>query len=284
MTEFNPKRVLQESILLFEPKAAEKKNRLKAMIDTDVPEVVLGDPGKLSQILNNLLSNAIKFTQEGLIRVNLEMVSEQPDSIQLEFQVQDTGIGIQEDKILTVFESLPQGNSNTTGQSGGTGLGLPITKQFIEQQGGTIAVESKTHQGSTFTFTLNFKKAAEQGRLAPKPDEKLIDLTYLRELADGDKAFISEIIALFMEQTPQHLIRLQEYASVHKWNEIKVLAHKMKSSVTMIGNAELVEIFVYLEQYALSDQAAEKIPALIDLALQICLDVIAALKTELRVL
>jgi CheY-like chemotaxis protein len=134
-----------------------------------LPEEVIGDPIRVSQILSNLLSNALKFTPSGSISVRIKELARKGNQIQLEFAVKDTGIGIPRDKHSLVFESFTQASPDTTRQFGGTGLGLAICKKLIDLQGGTITLESEPGLGSTFTFVLPFglpeksitKKAAE---------------------------------------------------------------------------------------------------------------------------
>ncbi len=118
--------------------------------------VVIGDPYRLSQVINNLLNNAIKFTSEGEITVLLEKVSQTEDSILIEISISDTGIGIENDKLDTIFEPFMQASTDTTRKFGGTGLGLSICKSLIEMKGGTIRVESKLHVGTTFKIRLPY--------------------------------------------------------------------------------------------------------------------------------
>ncbi|MDZ4665803.1 MAG: ATP-binding protein, partial [Bacteroidota bacterium] len=117
-----------------------------------------GDAVRLNQILLNLLSNAIKFTQKGKINIAVRLLNEDKETATIEFAITDTGTGIQEDKLESIFENFQQATSSTSRIFGGTGLGLAICKQLIEKQGGTIYVKSKVNEGSTFSFTLSFQK------------------------------------------------------------------------------------------------------------------------------
>jgi CheY-like chemotaxis protein len=105
-----------------------------------------------------LVSNAVKFTTRGTIRVSADMLYEDDEKVKVKISISDTGIGIQESKISNIFDNFPQATSGTSRLYGGTGLGLAIVKQLVEQQGGTTNVESKVDEGSTFSFSLNFKK------------------------------------------------------------------------------------------------------------------------------
>jgi len=147
---------------LFEPKIVEKKLELEKQYDNSIPEVLIGDPVRLHQIILNLVSNAIKFTTKGKITVSVQLIKEDDKKVTLEFAITDTGIGIAEDKLGSIFDKFQQASSGTARLYGGTGLGLAIAKQLVVAQGGEIWVESKLGKGSTFTFTLNFKKAKEQ--------------------------------------------------------------------------------------------------------------------------
>ena len=143
---------------LFETKIQEKNLKLVTHYDNNIPQVLLGDPVRLHQIILNLVSNAVKFTNRGIITVSVILRAEDEENVTVEFAIADTGIGIAENKIATVFENFQQATSDTTRLYGGTGLGLAIVKQLVQSQGGTIYVESKVDKGSTFSFTLRFSK------------------------------------------------------------------------------------------------------------------------------
>jgi signal transduction histidine kinase/DNA-binding response OmpR family regulator len=143
---------------LFELKIKEKNIKLIEEYDPDIPEVLVGDPVRLHQIILNLLSNAVKFTSQGKIVVKVHILEEDDEKVNIEFAVSDTGIGIAEDKLDKIFEDFQQAYSGSSRLYGGTGLGLAIVKQLVEPQGGSIHVESKINEGSTFSFNLAFKK------------------------------------------------------------------------------------------------------------------------------
>lgn len=143
---------------LFEAKIQEKNLLLIKEYDPKIPEVLVGDSIRLHQIILNLVSNAVKFTRTGEIRVSVRLIDQDDKTVKIEFAVQDTGIGIPENKINGAFENFQQANSDTSRLYGGTGLGLAIVKQLVEAQGGTIQVQSKIKKGSTFSFILTFQK------------------------------------------------------------------------------------------------------------------------------
>ncbi|MBF9239301.1 response regulator [Hymenobacter sp. BT683] len=147
---------------LFETKIQEKNLALVMDYDTRIPEVLMGDPVRLHQIILNLVSNAVKFTTEGKITVGVRLLVQDKEKVILEFAVTDTGIGIEEAKLDTVFDNFQQATSGTSRLYGGTGLGLAIVKNLVEPQGGTVNVRSRVGEGSTFSFILSFPKTTEK--------------------------------------------------------------------------------------------------------------------------
>lgn len=135
-------------------KKFEKKVDLVANIHPNVPKVIVGDPVRFNQILLNLADNALKFTKEGSVTITLRVTDRFEDKVRLFFSVDDTGIGIQQEKLETIFNSYQQEHISTTRQYGGTGLGLAISKLLIEKMGGEIRVKSKTAVGTSFYFDL----------------------------------------------------------------------------------------------------------------------------------
>ncbi len=157
-TPFKLATCFSSTLVLFEGKAKENNLELIGNYDNSIPEVLLGDPLRLEQIILNLLGNAIKFTNEGSITLSVRLLKEDQENATVEFLVRDTGVGIPENKIEKIFENFQQANSKTSRLYGGTGLGLSIVKQLIEAQHGTLSVKSKVGEGSTFIFTLTFMK------------------------------------------------------------------------------------------------------------------------------
>ena len=143
---------------LFETKIQEKNLELVVKYDNTIPDVLVGDPVRLHQIILNLVSNAVKFTTKGKITVNVTLLTQDEESATIEFVIADTGIGIPENRLETIFENFQQASSGTARLYGGTGLGLAIVKQLIEPQGGSISVTSKLDEGSAFCFKLRFLK------------------------------------------------------------------------------------------------------------------------------
>lgn len=136
-------------------KAEEKGVEFLYKCDQSVPNGLVGDPLRLGQILLNLVQNAIKFTEQGEVIVSVSLVELQHKHARIEFSVDDTGIGIEQDKLSHLFEAFVQADDSTRRRYGGTGLGLSICKQLVELMGGKISAESKPGGGSRFSFTLN---------------------------------------------------------------------------------------------------------------------------------
>lgn len=153
-TTFSLQDVIEASFYLHQDAAINKGVTCSLTYLNDVPNALVGDMGKLSQIVNNLLSNAVKFTQEGEITVSLAYEAQR-----VTLTVEDTGVGIPEDKLKGIFEQFAQADTSTTRVYGGTGLGLAITQRLIELMGGDIQVASQIGEGTRFTVTLPFAEA-----------------------------------------------------------------------------------------------------------------------------
>lgn len=144
----------------FDHQAREKRITLEFDLDPNANQFIIGDPVRLNQILINLISNALKFTPRGGIRIKCNVSKLDKRTIHLQFEVHDTGIGIPEDKLITIFESFSQADTSVTRKYGGTGLGLTIVKQLVELQGGQVSVKSVVDEGSSFSFTLPYEISA----------------------------------------------------------------------------------------------------------------------------
>ncbi|MGB7440178.1 MAG: response regulator [Coleofasciculaceae cyanobacterium] len=159
---------LEDVLDLCGAQAGDKDVELCLLVEKDVPRQLIGDAGRLRQILTNLVGNAIKFTDKGevLIRVSLSKQTDNEQEVKLRFFVQDTGIGIATEDQKKLFQSFSQVDNSTTRQFTGTGLGLAICKQLVQIMGGEIGVESQLGVGSTFWFTAKF------GKLATQPEDE----------------------------------------------------------------------------------------------------------------
>lgn len=185
---FKIKKSLSSMLHLFETKIQEKNLKLVSDYDDKIPEVLLGDSVRLHQIILNLVSNAVKFTTEGIITVSVHLMFEDDEKVIIEFAINDTGIGISEDKMETIFENFQQASSGTSRLYGGTGLGLAIVKQLVESQGGNIRVKSKINEFSRFSFTLPFLKTKADAALESEILELDTKIKGIRVLVVEDMA------------------------------------------------------------------------------------------------
>ncbi len=423
-------RIVSTIVELLLPKSVEKEIKLSTQIDKRIPDNLIGDPTRLSQVLLNLVGNAIKFTERGEVIVNIELLSKQEDDVELRFCVTDTGIGIPKEKLATIFEGFTQATNATTRKYGGTGLGLTIVKQLVELQGGSVLVESVEGHGSTFSFQLKFKEktgsasdyqqdvlkeepplveglhvllvednylnqllakkvlsdwnwnveVADNGLMAidkadkqdfdvilmdiqlPEMDgyeatryirknfpphkasipiiamtahaisgesdkcrqagmneyiskpfdpkvlyskvvgalpanhvsldkdknteiedqshstDSIIDLTYLNTLAKGNQEFVSEMIRIFMQQTPAALQSIKTSLDNKDWKSVRALAHKMKPSFAFMGIHSLKDVIHSIEEFADKEHNTEQIPILISTLELICNKALAELE------
>ncbi len=153
---FNLRSLLGDTMKVMSVRASEKSLELLWRVAPLVPETVVGDPGRLRQIVVNLVGNAVKFTESGEVAVDVEMAGSASADPVLRFEVRDTGIGIPADKQESIFESFVQADGSTTRRFGGSGLGLAISTKLVSLMGGTMRLESQPGRGSTFSFEARF--------------------------------------------------------------------------------------------------------------------------------
>lgn len=158
VVDFDARTIIEEVVELFAEQARHKQLELVALLPASLPASVQGDPGRFRQILINLIGNAIKFTERGEVFVQASVAEEEAETVVLQVDVVDSGIGISPQQRARLFQAFTQGDGSTTRRYGGTGLGLAICKQLVEKMGGTIGVESELGKGSWFWFTLRLGK------------------------------------------------------------------------------------------------------------------------------
>lgn len=199
-TEFNLAQLLVNIKQSSAVKAEEKGIKLDLLIDPQLPETITGDPVRIAQILNNLVSNAIKFTEDGVVQVQAKIIESNLNTTQIYFEVSDTGIGINEAKLPTIFEQFMQASSDTTRKYGGTGLGLAITKKLIELFESEIFVESEVGVGSRFFFTLRLQNSEQHRKLieAEKRLSEFEKLNGMRVLLVEDNKVNTFVAARFL--------------------------------------------------------------------------------------
>ena len=171
--EFSLDKVLDDVSDLIGMKAEQKDVELLVTRGHGVPDVLVGDPLRLGQVLINLANNAVKFTEAGEIVVSVELVDRDRERVTTKFAVKDSGIGMTEEEQKNAFSAFSQADASTTRRFGGTGLGLTISRQLVELMGGEIGVESEPGKGSTFFFTIPFRIPSQAIKAPPAPDPDL---------------------------------------------------------------------------------------------------------------
>lgn len=198
--DFNLRDQLGEFLESIAHKAQEKG--LEIVLDTSQIQLttVKGDPGRIRQVLSNLVSNAIKFTAAGEVIVRAQLKDDGDASLKLSCSVTDTGIGIPDDKITTLFDSFTQVDASTTRKFGGTGLGLSIAKKLIELMGGEISVESQNGKGSCFTFDIQLQRSHKSQLVLPN-----IDISSVPILIVDDNSTNREVLHTQLELWGAHV-------------------------------------------------------------------------------
>ena len=195
---------LRDLTAVFKHRASSKGISLSGSVDSDVPDHLVADPLRISQVLINLLGNAIKFTDAGgTIRVRASLEKQEASLAVLRFSVADTGIGIPEEKQAAIFDSFVQADAATTRKYGGTGLGLTISARLVAMMGGKIWVESTRGSGSTFSFTLPVEVSAAPSE-TPSADSfeagSLLPVTGLKVLLAEDNLVNQKVASRFLEK------------------------------------------------------------------------------------
>ncbi|MFT5232800.1 MAG: signal transduction histidine kinase/ligand-binding sensor domain-containing protein [Candidatus Krumholzibacteriia bacterium] len=167
--EFDLCDVIDDVADMLTLKANGKGLHFSCVIEPGVPRILMGDPGRLRQVLTNLTNNAVKFTSDGSVQVVASLVVQEKSWSELRFEVRDTGVGIPADRVEKIFQSFTQVDASTTRQYGGTGLGLAIVKQLVKLMGGYIGVDSVEGEGATFWFTAGFQSELQAVPVKPLP-------------------------------------------------------------------------------------------------------------------
>ncbi|MCR4414807.1 MAG: response regulator, partial [Thermoguttaceae bacterium] len=217
--EFSVRDLLGDTMKALGLRAQQKGLELVCHILPDVPDALLGDPGRLRQVLLNLVGNAIKFTERGevMVRVSREAVAN--GEVTLRFLVADTGIGIPPDKQVQIFDAFAQADSSTRRRYAGTGLGLAISSQLVGMMGGRIGVSSEPGQGSRFYFTARFGRSTRP--VAPR--------------AAASAASLSGLSALIVDDHPTNRLILQEMLA--NWGMRPVAVENAAAAVAALEEA-----------------------------------------------
>lgn len=240
--EFSLRDVVEKLFNTISIKALEENNELICDIDNDIPDIIIGDPLRLRQILLNLLNNAVKFTHEGSVRLNIKLLENVEEQLRLEFSVIDTGIGISEDGIGQLFKTYSQADTSTTRTHGGTGLGLNIAQKLVSLMGGRIVAESEKGHGSTFKFGLNLIMGTNEAD--SKKHDLIPPLSQQNILIIDDKIEAGEVLCKILDG----------------FNVKHTVAHTLEDAFPLIDKNHYTVIFIDFNlRGETGDQVVEKL-------------------------
>jgi signal transduction histidine kinase len=196
--DFNIRTALEEAIDILALRAQEKGLEFICIIEPKVPSLIKGDPGRLRQVIINLVGNAVKFTTSGEVSLRVTVDDNQDDYVTLRFSINDTGIGIPEDRVGALFDAFTQADDSYSRKYGGTGLGLAISRQLAEMMNGTIGVDSTVGQGSSFWFTAMFEKQTDQTNIDEPSEQQVQDIAGQRVLVVDDNATNRRLLSILL--------------------------------------------------------------------------------------
>ncbi len=249
--EFNIRRIMNGIYKTLHGNAQKKGLELQTIIGKNVPETLIGDPTRLSQILINLVNNAIKFTPRGNVTFQVILKEKNTEKATLAFSVTDTGIGIAADKQKDIFDSFSQANTSTTRLYGGTGLGLAITKQLLELQGSQIQLISELNKGTTFFFDLTLPI----GKQNKKEEMQAIQLQ--RPKKQYKEGFTSNSKILLVDDNAINLVIAKRF--LNKWNLEVDIAKNGKEALEKVKNDSYGLIFMDINMPEMDGYEATRI-------------------------
>jgi CheY-like chemotaxis protein/two-component sensor histidine kinase len=222
----NIKSIADSIVSMFAVSANQKNIDLQLQVDEQVPKALLGDGMKLTQVLTNLIGNAVKFTESGYVKLSIKVVSMESAVCSLQFLIEDTGVGIAEQEQAFIFETFAQAHQPQSIKSGGSGLGLSISKKLIEIMGGTIQLKSKIGIGSAFWFELPFQIAELQQppKYAAPPITSLFNGKYIL-IADDNHVNVF-VLKQFLQRWGAHTLEAingDEAIRVLEKNEVDLI-------------------------------------------------------------
>ena len=201
--EFSPADVINALVNSASYHAKEKNLLFSTDLDEKLPKCLIGDPVRLNQILANLVTNAIKFTHKGSITIKAKVVKEMKQGVQVNFEVEDTGIGIPKEKQGVIFKEFEQADATTSRRYGGTGLGLSIVKRLVALQRGKISIQSEVNKGTVFSVMLDFKYATKnEAAVISNPDtetQKILSLKGVNVLLVEDNELNQMVAGQFLK-------------------------------------------------------------------------------------
>lgn len=191
---FGLRETVTACVRILPARSVDKPVDLQLNIADEIPDCLIGDPGRLSQVLLNLLANALKFTSQGFVRLDISVLQQSEQRVKLRFSVSDTGIGVSPEKLNLIFDPFTQADSSTTRRYGGTGLGLAISAELVERMGGRIYVSSELDGGSTFSFVVPFEIGQSQPVLSTSPAQRYAGRHVLLAMNDSGAADYYQIL------------------------------------------------------------------------------------------
>lgn len=187
--DFELEKIIQNVTTILEPKAVQKGLKMETFIDSSIAKALKGDALRIEQILFNLIGNSLKFTQNGSITVHCDLIKDYADFQDISISIIDTGIGMDENFIQSIFTKFSQEEEDTTRKFGGTGLGMAITKELIDLMKGTIAITSQKNKGTTFKINLSLKKGSLKNIVVENTKLEIAPLNNLKILLVEDNEF-----------------------------------------------------------------------------------------------
>ena len=240
-TLFDLRDCVEEAVDTLALQATEKGLDIAYVIDKSMETTLLGDPTRLRQVVMNLIGNAVKFTGKGGVCVRVSLVEKSDDRLKAQFSIRDTGIGIPADRVDTLFDSFSQVDASTTRKYGGTGLGLSISKNLAELMGGSMWVESAVEEGSTFHFTVEFRKSAIES--LPAGTKTVGEFEGKNALIVEHNAFSRESLRSQVEHLGLESIGLESLADLEniEVESSNLLLAYVESGIDGLDTNELVE-------------------------------------------
>jgi len=222
--------LVEECLTAFEARTHAKGLSLIHALQTGVPKQLLGDPGRIRQVLYNLVDNAIKFTKQGGIQIQMQLYGNASAGYEARFSVTDTGVGIAADKQKAIFDAFNQTDASTTRQFGGTGLGLTICRSLVELMGGRIWVESELQHGSAFHFTVCLGHVNLPAPVSAT-DESTAPILTVPSL---DAVASRQLTILLVEDHPTN--QLLTMSLLKRWKHQVVLAQNGQEALALFGS------------------------------------------------